>query len=289
MTGDEFERMAREIRAAAEAAGRALLPFVEQQQRLAAQLQPIVETGQRIAQAFQPFARQIQEMQERLAPLLDEIGRAFQELPERNRKALRILAANGWYLDPELSFPDLFDAADLFEEEATERAHQKLCDHFDNRLDAVQRDLCSRFANRAGILTPAFDAHRRGEYALTVPVFLSQADGICQELVGVQLYARRNGMPQLAAYLRVESTTPFRASLLYPLVERNPISAGPAERSGLADLLNRHAILTESRTTMTPGSTAAGHCPCLCMSPGYSASGQTKPPNHALERTAQTY
>lgn len=243
MTGDEFERMARQVRAAAEAAGRALQPFVEQQRRLAEQLQPIMETSQRIAEAFQPFARQIQEMQARMSPFLEEIGRAFRDLPERNQKALRILAVNGWYVDPELSIPDLFEAADLFEGGATGRAHQKLCDHFDNRLDDIQRDICGRFLNRARVLKQAFDAHRRGEYALAIPVFLSQADGICQELVGVQLYARRNGMPELAAYLRIEDAMSFRASLLYPLVEPNPISAGSAERAGLSDLLNRHAIL----------------------------------------------
>jgi len=295
MTGDEFERMARGIRASVESAGcalqplvqqqqhlaaqmqpiaetghrivqalqpfvrqipeilesvgRALQPFVQQQQHLTAQMQAIVETGHRIAQALQPFVRQIQEMRERLAPFLDEVRRVsltFQkipEIPERNRKALRILAVNGWYLDSEMPFPDVLEAADLFEAGTIERAHQNLCDHFDNRLSAIHRDLCSRFSKRSRILAQAFDAHRKCEYALAIPVFLSQADGICHDLIGVQLYERRNGIPRLAACLPVEKETPLGALFLYPLVSPNPISAGPAERSGLVDLFNRHTIL----------------------------------------------
>ena len=230
--GDEFDRFAREIRAVAEKAGRALQPLVEQQQRMAEQLRPVFDTGPLVA-----------ALRTRMAPFQDEIRRAFDALPERNRTALRVLATSGWYLEREMSYLTLFETADLFDAGETERAHQKLCDYFEDRLADIEGDICSRFAKRARVLTSAFEAHRREDYALSIPVFLAQADGICKELVGVQLYARRNGIPQLAASLEVEDSTPFRESLLCPLVEPNPISAGEKERAGLPDPLNRHAIL----------------------------------------------
>lgn len=240
MAEDDFERLARQVQWAALAAGGVLEPFLQQQERLVGQLQSLTDTAQMIAEAVQPIVFQVQA---RIAPFLDQVSRAFQELPERNQKALRILAVNGWYLDPGMQLPRLFAAADLFEARETDRANEKMCEHFDNRLNEIETHVCSKFSSRARILQQAFAAHRRGEYALTVPVFLSQADGVCKDLVGVQLYARANGMAALAACLHVEKLSPLKASFFYPLVDPNPISAGPADRAGSGDLLNRHAVI----------------------------------------------
>ena len=106
-----------------------------------------------------------------------------------------------------------------------------------------QSDLCDRFPDRSRFLDQAFDAHRRGDYALAIPVFLIQADGICKETVGEQLYARANGVPRLAEILGAENEAPLRASLLSPLTDPHPISASPHERSGGPEQLFRHAIL----------------------------------------------
>lgn len=233
MIGDDFERLARQIQAAAQDAGRALEPF----------LKSLAEPGQGISEAFQRIVLQVQEIQAQIAPSLDRISRALQDLPERNQKGLRILAANGWYLDPHFSIPGLFEVADLFEAGEADRANEKLCEHFDSRLNDIEANVCNRFSTRARILRQAFGAHRRGEYALSVPVFLAQADGICKDLVGVQLYARRNGMPALAACLTIETLPPLEASLLCPLIEPNPMSASADERAAFVDLLNRHAVL----------------------------------------------
>lgn len=177
------------------------------------------------------FARHSKDIQTSLAPFNEEIGRAFHELPERNREALRVLAANGWYFDPELPFSGLFQVADLFEEGEEEQANQMLCTHFEQRLSDIQETIRKRFPNRARVLGAALDSHLRGDYALSIPVLLAQSDGICHELVGAQLYARRNGTPLLATYLTIDDGMSLQASFLCPLVEPTPISAGPTERA----------------------------------------------------------
>jgi len=47
----------------------------------------------------------------------------------------------------------------------------------------------------------------------------------------------------LASELVLKDVTPLLKSLLTPLVEPMPISASADERAGLADALNRHAVL----------------------------------------------
>jgi hypothetical protein len=178
------------------------------------------------------------------APLFDKLARAFQDLPQRTRSALRTLAQNGWYLDPSLALPDLWELERLFLEGNADRAHQTLCDHFDRRTDTIREDLCRRFGRRARILNAAFDAHAEGRFALSIPVFLAQADGICQDLWSVQLYARGGtGAPKIAEHLPQIDSEFLIAACRTPLQEGHPMIARASERAGLGNVLNRHAIL----------------------------------------------
>jgi len=88
---------------------------------------------------------------------------------------------------------------------------------------------------------PLSEAHNGGEYDLSVPVFLAQADGICLELIGVQLYSKRSDgkttkVSEAVAALEVDV-------LLYPLTEVFPIIFNSRERAGQENILNRHAVL----------------------------------------------
>jgi len=226
MTDDPFEPMRRQLQAAAEAAARAFRPFLEQREQFAQQMEAAAEMGRRMQEAFAPLARQIEEAQQSLAPLLQEASRTFDELPDRNRRALRVLATHGWYLDPELAIPDLFEVSRAFESGAVEAANDELCRHFDARASDIEQQLCSTFPNRKALFEQSFAAHRGGQYALSIPVFLAQADGLCHELAGVQLYSRRSdGIVAVVTQLQLEAGS-FTASLLSPLVERSPLTAG---------------------------------------------------------------
>jgi hypothetical protein len=76
---------------------------------------------------------------------------------------------------------------------------------------------------------------------------LAQADGICHELTGEQLYARdrKDNRPRLAAKLEDVETDDFLlASLIGPLVTPTAVSATVKERVNLLkDILNRHLVL----------------------------------------------
>jgi len=218
-----------------------LRPMMEFHDRLIEQCRPLTE---QLAQSFEPWVRQMADIQASLGPHLGQIERAFRELPARQQRALTTFALNGWYLDSELSLPDLWDIEGLFDAGDCESAHTRLCEHFDARLDKIEGDLVAQFPGRARLLKAAFKAHRQGDYALSVPPFLSQADGICDDILGEQLYARhQNGKPKIADRMSLDTASLIRAALLYPLTQPMPISANRLERAGKIDLLNRHAVL----------------------------------------------
>jgi hypothetical protein len=170
-------------------------------------------------------------------------GRFFESFPSKTQAALMTLADNGWYIDPDLSIPGISRIAKFFTPENVAEANDAMCDHFESCLDKTEQRLSEQVPGRARLLSLALGAHRRGEYALSIPVLLAQADGICQQLTGEQLYSCRKGIPKLASAPKILAISPFVRSMLSPIIEPAPISADQQHRAERVDILNRHAVL----------------------------------------------
>ena len=202
-------------RKAAEVAAFALLggPSV------AKQLQEALE---RIRTAFR-FVPDVVDVVEEARKRKEELDR----LPARVRDLLQVLGEHGWYPDYIMPFPDIFDLAEALEQGDAEGAHERLCQHFEERMDEILEDLTASFPQRAGILRLAFGAHRRGEYALSIPALLAQTDGICKELVGVQLYGRqKSGRLRLAKTVESWRKSDLGKAMLLP---KDEITIPPRE------------------------------------------------------------
>lgn len=206
---------------------------------------PIVNAGKAFEAAFAPLGEQFKALQTSFKPLLESLTQAFEKLPPQIRDALMTLADNGWYASPDLSIPAMLRLAEAFTPENVGAANEALCDYFESELDAVESHLVSQLPERSRLLAAAFAAHRRSEYALSIPVFLAQADGICQKITGEQLYSKKgNGMPRLADVLVAPDTPRFTKSMLAPIIEPAPITANASVRQQLpGNILNRHAVL----------------------------------------------
>lgn len=177
-----------------------------------------------------------------IGPILLSLHAAFQGLPDRMRDALKIMGENGWYIDWELPIPTIIAVAKGFSEGMAEESHEVLCQHYEERLDTIKENLIRSYPHRSLILSAAIEAHQEGKYYLAIPVFLSQADGICNEILGTQLYKKRNGIPATAQFIDSEDDRLITA-MLHPLAIPLPISANIAERFMFPGALNRHAVL----------------------------------------------
>lgn len=206
-----------------------LSQFRQGMQQAAALVQPMVEVVANIKQNFGPF--------------FVELSHALAQLPERTRRSLATLAQHGWYLDPEMTLPGIADVVAHFAQGQVTEANDELIAYFDQRREAILITLCSAFPQRSNIFTSAFEAHAAGKYELSIPVLLAQADGICLELTGVQLYSKRDGKTQISEAVATFDVDGFTAALLHPLTEVFPIAFSAKERVGQLNILNRHAIL----------------------------------------------
>lgn len=185
---------------------------------------------------FQNFTREI-------ADRVIDAGRLFERLAPRTAKALKTLAANGWYYDNEIEFSELWIIEEAFEYGEVEEADRALTEFFESRLDCIEEELTAKFPDRAGCISAAFKAHRNGDYELSIPVLLAQTDGICYELTGHYFFTKRDGRPMIALYFREIRSGMFISALISPLAENFPITASKHERSEGFRHLNRHTIM----------------------------------------------
>lgn len=91
------------------------------------------------------------------------------------------LADDSWFIGPCIAVSDcltLVDTAYQFPEMVDDAFMRFYSDEIDNLSD----ELCGYFPARAGVIRAAVDAHKAGNYALSIPVFFSQTDGFCYDV-----------------------------------------------------------------------------------------------------------
>lgn len=204
---------------------------------LKAQLDVLVE-------AARPIVALVRAQFEQLAPLLLTVAEALKMLPDRTKEALLKLGSHGWYLDPELPAGAIFRLAEIFDTKTKEEADRVLCGWVDSHVSNIEAQLADAYPSRQAILREAFSAHQQKMYAVSTPVFLAQADGICQEMHGVGLYKKhRDGDLVLKRKIQPLEIGHIEKAMLTPLIEVLPIIANTHERPLNSNQLNRHAIL----------------------------------------------
>ena len=267
---DHFEQLQK----SAQILQRHLAPFAEMQEKIKESLRPVIEAQEQLRQSLQPVAEMQRRAAERVgmlrvpnafaeelsiiakcvvefrrrfeafvSPALAPLTENFRKLPEKIRNALLVLGDHGWYLDLKMPLPALWELEKALNEGSVDEAERFLVEYFRERVPEITKAFKAAHPHRSKIVEAALAAHARGEYELSIPVFLAQADGICQELIGVQLFKKRAKRPALAAYVEAIAADTLRHALIYPLAHPLPISYAAYERKANFDDLNRHQVL----------------------------------------------
>ncbi|MDX6008399.1 hypothetical protein [Cupriavidus necator] len=179
------------------------------------------------------------------AEIAERIAEAAKELPSKHQQAMKMLADRGWYFDEEMAFTMPLDLVDvLVNEGGEEEAEAALREHFSGRLDSIESFLVDQLSDRARILGQAFSAHRAGQYALSTPVFLMQADGVCVAKTGRYFFMRRRDkLPQTATYVQSKEREGFEAAWLSPLAAIGQVNMSEDQRGADFVGLNRHLVI----------------------------------------------
>ena len=203
-------------------------------------IQPIAEMHSNIINLERKFRSQLETL---ISPAFTTFIESSKKLPEKTRNALLVLGEHGWYLDLEMPLTGLWNLEQEFKRGNVERVELALVKYFKGRAAGISKTLITGYPRRAKIISAAFKAHERGEYELSIPALLAQADGICQELIGAQLFKKRDNRPITALYIDDFAMDTFSSALLHPLSQLLPISYSADQRGEDFDVLNRHQVL----------------------------------------------
>lgn len=258
--GERMQKMMAPVLKQQEQLQKAMQPLIDSQMAFQKSLEPILadqEKWRKLSISFEfpkyafpdlgPLAQQAENFRRALegviSPAFEELQRSLKELPPRTQEAILLLGAHGWYLDLEMPFPSLWELKKALEEGNVKEAEDALVEYFEERLDEIEASIVGRFPNREKVIRSAFSAHRRQEYDLSIPVLLSQTDGICKEVVNEHFFIKQNKKPRTAIYVEQVAADTYQAALLSPLAHNLPIGASEKERGAGFSELNRHMVL----------------------------------------------
>jgi hypothetical protein len=225
--------------------GRAFAGWIEKNQPL---LASIANGVQGLATEFVGFANRLQT----------NFDARMEVYPELANCALS-LAKRGWFMSGYFGLSELDQLArqaasggslDELETVLAKLYAEDLTDHLNSIVD--------EHPSRAFAIRPAVDAHSRGEYALSVPLFFAQAEGICFENAKKYLFqgvseerVAHIAQLELAALAAAPSNNPVMGfyALLYEIMwtsvsERLPIAYNHKDRERFDyNGLNRNTVL----------------------------------------------
>ena len=112
--------------------------------------------------------------------MIESIKLRLEELYKQQQECLKKLSDKGWYFRPDMPIGQLLRLTDsLGVNDGCE--NDAINSYLRERIDSIGRELSESYPRRSQIFQDAFEAHRAGQYTLSVPVFFSQADGIWRE------------------------------------------------------------------------------------------------------------
>lgn len=231
--------------------------ILETRQQLIKTMEPILQSQMQPSKALENISFGLDTLTQSLianfridienviSPALKNFIESIHLLPEHTQIALLTLGNHGWFFDLEMPLPFLWELENALNEGDINQAEAALVDYFRENLETIENRFVTKFPHRAKIINAAFSAHKRGEYELSIPVFLAQTDGICYEVVNQYLFMRVRGekKPSTAIYVDSIASDTFRHALLSPLSQPLPISASKKERSETFNELNRHQVM----------------------------------------------
>jgi len=204
---------------------------------------------QAMQKAIEPTVQKAKKLsfsiEKSIRPLIKEWQRIYSELPPRTNEAFILLGKHGWYFDLQMPLPSLWDLKDMLTNGDIEEVENILMKHFEDQIDIIEKFIIDKFPARKKIISAAFNAHRRQEYELSIPVIFAQTDGICKEVLDQYLFMKIRGKrkPQTATYVEQIAANKIMTAFLSPLAQTLPVNASENERDEGFNELNRHMVL----------------------------------------------
>jgi hypothetical protein len=149
-----------------------------------------------ISESIQAQFNNLQKALEPLQEALQEFVKALKEVPE----STKVLAEYGWYLPFDFHPPTIKHYVEEIKKGNITFIDNEMITLLDNEITNIESELIKKFSNRKSVIQAAIKAHRNHDYYLSIPVFFSQVDGICNELTGDRFFKIRHNRPSTGSW-----------------------------------------------------------------------------------------
>ncbi len=198
-----------------------------------------------------PWADILQNLQpnteafKKLSLTITKFANDFDKMSENDRRIILIFGEIGWFLDKDLFTSYYWIIKNGLNEENKEEIENELIAHFRKKINDIEKNIKKNYPHRTKIISAVFKAHKRGEYELSVPVLLTQIDGMCNESLSQSLFLTNNGKLATDESLSKESEKIYAFGFFAVFRNILPIQKGKKERDKTIDFceLNRHVVL----------------------------------------------
>lgn len=166
--------------------------------------------------------------------------RWLEEQPLQDKESLTKLAHSGWFFGPDMpvaAIPRLGSAVEFMPDEVDIAVAQYIQCH----LDQIEAALIGTYPLRAHLLQEGFRSHRESRYALSIPLFLSQADGVFHDRFGKFLFSKRGNAAVGAFSSEVRGR--FFQAVLHPLTISTSLWVHTNSFDDTFEGLNRHQVI----------------------------------------------
>jgi hypothetical protein len=237
-----------------------IVPINSAIQKVVERVRPTLETITSAVEIFrQKYSQFIQQLAESFGQAIAEFAKQANEWQEKQKISVSAMAQQGW-------FPNWFTFF-FHPEEKYENLDDFMIAHIDECWDELKKQILKHCPKRKHILEVAFKLHEEGNYIASIPLFLTQSDGICSEEF-TYFFTKNPQTGKSAAdeiiYKAENSEIPvnfFSEILIEPFKVDLQISKGSskASKSAKAKGPNRHGIIHGSRKHLDYGSKVNGY------------------------------
>lgn len=158
-----------------------------------------------------------------------------------------MLSDEGWYMDYDLAVGTLSELYLNQTLKDTKVLDEYMIKFYKGKLRNTISFFKKHHQKRYPILEKAFKSHKKGEFELSIPVFLSQIEGLFFDLTSKEIFSKGRGEKKentAREWLNSKKNDiAFLLAILEPLRENENITANFSESENYPNVLNRNKIL----------------------------------------------
>jgi len=208
----------------------------------------ISEEAERISKIDLPqIPTYIQEMAQSAVANAERFRKNLLESSPKVKESIEAMINIGWYPDiNNFGLGSLMNLKDELSDSDTDEVNSVFVAFYTENISDVMKYLFEHYPHREKILSAAFDAHNAGNYILSIPVFLTQIDGIAIDTFKKHFFIKKKGTqnPEIMyAIEKMNGLGEFALALLTPLQSTQPIIYGEKQRDDEFNQFNRHQVI----------------------------------------------